>query len=304
MWVGGMLRYAVAALLLVAAGLEVHQLATAPSVTTGILTARWFRIAWVEFELFMGVWLLSGVYSRLSWLGAFSCFVVFSGVTLTKGLAGQDNCGCFGAVEVNPWYTFVLDVSVVGAMAAAWRGANPPGPRAIRRRAVIAALTAVLTLGVTAGLAIGNFRPGTVTAEGELVGESGIVLLEPETWVGGRFPLLGHIDVGEKLSRGRWIVVLFARGCPGCAEALPRYQKLAQGGAFGGVPVALVEIPRAHSSGAPELTRGPGPVWGLLDGRRDWFVTTPVVVLLTEGQVTAAWEGRAPSGEELTRRFR
>ncbi|MCY2925132.1 MAG: hypothetical protein NT031_06775, partial [Planctomycetota bacterium] len=115
---GGVVRCIVAALLLVAAGLEAHQLATEPTAGTGILSARWFRMGWAEFELFLGVWLLTGVYPMLSWLTAWGCFMVFSGVTLAKALDGQDSCGCFGKVEVNPWYTFTLDVAVVLGMLA------------------------------------------------------------------------------------------------------------------------------------------------------------------------------------------
>ncbi|MCY2925131.1 MAG: hypothetical protein NT031_06770, partial [Planctomycetota bacterium] len=178
-----------------------------------------------------------------------------------------------------------------------------PGARTRRRAAV--GLGCALAAGALAALAMGSYQPTTVSADGELVGGSGIVLLEPETWVGGRFPLLGHITVGEKLSHGRWIVVLFARGCPGCAEALPRYQKMAAGSAARGEPaVALVEIPRPHHPDAPEPARQAGPLWGRLDDRKDWFVTTPVVLLLADGVVKAAWEGKAPPWEQLVRGLR
>ena len=50
-----------------------------------------------------------------------------------------------------------------------------------------------------AAAAMASYTPTVLTAEGELIGESKIVVLEPETWVGGRFPLLGHVTVGEKL---------------------------------------------------------------------------------------------------------
>ncbi len=44
-------RVVVAAVLLVAAGLKGHQLATAPVPESGLLTSRWFLIAAVEIEL-------------------------------------------------------------------------------------------------------------------------------------------------------------------------------------------------------------------------------------------------------------
>jgi len=38
-----------------------------------------------------------------------TCFSVFCGVTLYKGLAGATSCGCFGQLSVNPWYTLAAD---------------------------------------------------------------------------------------------------------------------------------------------------------------------------------------------------
>ncbi|MEI7836705.1 MAG: MauE/DoxX family redox-associated membrane protein [Planctomycetota bacterium] len=299
------LRWGLGVLLLTAAGLEAYQLATEPILGKGLLSARWFRIGWVEFEIFLGVWLLCGVYRRSAWLTTLGCFMIFSGVTLTKGLQGQASCGCFGKVEVNPWYTFALDtVAVLGLLLIR---PDIGSPQRIRRPAIGAAvgLVCVLVLGIPAGVAMSSYQPTIITAQGELVGESRIVLLEPETWPGQRFPLLAHIDIGEKLSRGRWVVMLFNRGCSGCAEALPRYRQMAKDwGDRSGVAVALVELPRHGESGKAQPGQDTGPVWGRLDDRQDWFVTTPTVVLLVDGVVKAAWEGTAPKPEELLRRLR
>jgi len=63
-------RLALGLLLLIAAALKGHQLATEPVPETGLLTSRWFLIGVVEFELFFGLWLLSGLYPKWTWRAA------------------------------------------------------------------------------------------------------------------------------------------------------------------------------------------------------------------------------------------
>ena len=53
-------RLVLGALLLVAAALKTHQLATEPVANEDIFTARWFLTGVVELEMFMGVWLIVG----------------------------------------------------------------------------------------------------------------------------------------------------------------------------------------------------------------------------------------------------
>jgi len=113
-------RIVLGLVLLTAAALKGHQLATEPVAGTGLLTSRWFLIGVVEFEFFFGLWLLAGPYPKWTWAAAFCCFALFAGVSLWKGLSGEACCGCFGRVPVNPWYTLILDLAAVGALLC-WR---------------------------------------------------------------------------------------------------------------------------------------------------------------------------------------
>ena len=118
--------------LLLAAGLKAHQLATEPMAERRLLTSRWFRIFWVDAEIALGMWLLSGLARRAAWLVAIACFGVFSVVTLHRALSGEVSCGCFGRVEVSPWYPLVLGVAALTAMALFRPGLGAPaapGPR-------------------------------------------------------------------------------------------------------------------------------------------------------------------------------
>ena len=102
--------------LLTAAGLKGHQLATEPAVGTGLLDSRWFLIGVVEFELLFGLTLLAGIFPKSTWIAALACFACFAGVSAVKAVLGDASCGCFGRVPVNPWHTFGLDLTAIVAL--------------------------------------------------------------------------------------------------------------------------------------------------------------------------------------------
>ena len=120
-------RIGLGLLLLTAAALKGHQLATEPVAETGLLTSRWFLIAVVEFELFFGLWLMAGLWPKWTWRATLLCFGGFACVALYKALSGEASCGCFGKVPVNPWYTLIVDLCTVAALLV-WR------PEVARRR--------------------------------------------------------------------------------------------------------------------------------------------------------------------------
>jgi len=160
------LRVAVASLLLVAAVLKAQQLATEPVADNSLLTYRWALIAQVEFEIALGLWLLSGLYRRLAWAVATTCFVGFCGVTLYKGVTGEASCGCFGRIRVNPWYTLLLDVSVV-ILLLLFRPDLRPARRVWFPRLRFA-LATVLALagGIPMGIAAATYSPSRLTDGG------------------------------------------------------------------------------------------------------------------------------------------
>ena len=99
----GVLRVFLGLVLLTAAGLKVHWLATERFWGTGFLESRPFPAVVVVFEWLLGVWLLADLYPRAAWAaaaGAFSCFAVASA---WMGVRGESSCGCFGQVNISPW---------------------------------------------------------------------------------------------------------------------------------------------------------------------------------------------------------
>ncbi len=298
-------RIVLGLLLLVAAGLKGHELATSPVAGTGLLDSRWFLIGVVEFELFFGLWLLAGIYPRWTWAAALSCFCLFASVSLWKAISGDASCGCFGKVPVDPWYTFTLDALAVAALfrfrlasgrwRVAWDFRSP-------RFRVIGVAAIWLLVGIPAAAAMSAYEPVMLSEDGAILGDGILVILEPEKWTRKRFPLLPHIEdyperlmpgelpLRERLAEGNWIVVLYQRDCPKCLEEMPKYEQLAcRSAADPTAPgVALIEVPAYGEAGS--LKRSPNAVCALgrLSDEKEWLVETPVKLLLQSAFVNPA----------------
>jgi thiol-disulfide isomerase/thioredoxin len=310
-------------LLLTAAVLKAHELLTVPVANKDLWSWRPFLIFQVEFELAMGIWLLSGLFRPLAWLASLLCFSSFCCVTLYKALTGAVSCGCFGVVHVNPWITLlVIDLPAVIALglfrphpafapllsflrSLAFTGIG--GRESIRH--VVAELakpmpslprlaaTAVLglsALGLTTPIPALHV-PATVTVTYEV--------LEPKTWVGKELPILKYIDIGEKLRKGTWLVLLYHHDCPDCQKAIPQYEQMARdlAGNEDFLKIAFVAVP---PYGQGLVSENCPCTLGRLPETKEWFVATPAVALLKDGQVTSAWEAESPLFEIVLQRIR
>lgn len=304
-------------LLLAAAIMKSHELLTVPVANKDIWSWRPFLIFQVEFELVLGIWLLSGVFKRFIWILTLACFCVFCCVTLYKAITGAASCGCFGAVHVNPWITlFVVDLPAVLTLVVfrpmnIWfsircfnkllirivcltirmLGRSSSHLRMVYKRAfgslvsmhtVTLSIALLLTLCVTTPILAFNTPKKTTTS---------YEILEPETWVGEELPILDHIDIGEQLRMGNWLVVLYHYGCPDCTKVARVFKEIARGfnGKEGVMRIALVEVPPYNQGlrGHVSLCR-----YGELDQTKEWFVTTPVILLIQGGQVLRSWDAQ------------
>lgn len=292
------LRWGLGLLLLVAAALKGHQLATEPVPGVDILSYRWSLMFQVEFEIVFGLWLLSGLTPRLTWAAALGCFAFFSGVTLYKGLTGETTCGCFGTVDVNPWYTLILDVTCVLLLLFIRPDlrSKTSAPRATLRFATVMGLA--LLVGVPAGISMGSYRAASLGDDGTILGEDRFVVLEPETWVGKKLPLSTHIDIGSQLAKGDWTVVLYHNDCPYCRKLIPEYRKGSAKLASGvSGRLAFVEIP-PYASDDEDIILKPSDHYklGRLADIREWFVATPTVLGLSGGKVVSVSQAEAAPG--------
>ena len=273
---------------LVAAGLlKGYDLSSRSVAWHGFFFPRGLLIGLVEAELVFGLWLLTGLYPKPTRWIATSCFTVFSAVTLMQALGGETTCGCFGQVSVNPWVTFTFDAAAVFALCR-WGPSStaPPTFRTHPLRTMFFLLSSVL-ISVLAATMVSQTIVSALTDQRNPFSEDDLVILEPDTWAGKRFPLLNFIDVGNVLSSGHWIVVLYHHDCAACQEVIPSYVRWSQRaiGQRDAPRIALVEMP-PYATAGDDLAKDSSPcLVGHLDNQRTWFVRTPVEVVLHDGIV-------------------
>ena len=290
-------------LLLIAAVLKGRQLLTEPVANSDIWSYRPLLILMIEFELALAIWLLSGLFKKAAWLAGLMCFSAFSAVTLYKAVTGAESCGCFGSVHVNPWITlFAIDLPAVTALSIFRpRLSFTPALSFLRKqesiknlikefltplpsapRFAMTAFLAIAILGISAPILAFN-EPAMVTASYEV--------LEPKTWVGKELPILEHIDIAESLTKGTWLVLLYHYDCPDCRASIEKclelfyhlkttYERINGALAFINMP-PYGDIPVGNNSAF---------VLGKLGQNKEWFVTTPTVVLVVSSKVEAVWD--------------
>ncbi|HZV04525.1 MAG TPA: MauE/DoxX family redox-associated membrane protein [Gemmataceae bacterium] len=153
-------------ILLTAAALKTHQFAAGPMTTDVFFTSDRFLIPLVEFELALGLLLLSGAYPKQARLAALAVFAGFCLVSLYQALTGAPSCGCFGNWSIKPWYTLLLDLAVVAVL---WRwdaeaqvnicwGGGARNTHSHYFRAVALGLLFLL-VGIPAAIAMSSARP-------------------------------------------------------------------------------------------------------------------------------------------------
>jgi|GEM_PF-1181731 len=287
---------AVLALVLLAAGsFKTYQLVTWSH--SGILDALGI-IGAVGGDTVLALLLLIAIRSQVALRAAMGMFVLFGLVACWKGLQGAATCGCFGPLSVSPWFTAAFDVSAVIALWLTRPQRQPAAMPPARWRAPAAV---VLLLAATCALALHAARRGILgaAAAGLATGGDGIVILDPQDWIGQRFPLLDHIDAPADLAHGTWLLLLYRTDCPLCHEAIPAYAALSAR-----MPVMLLEMPSDQTAAlfrgteptgaahAAEADVGPhGVPRGRVRPDRLWFLTTPTAILLQDGRVQHVRQG-------------
>jgi hypothetical protein len=275
--------------LLTAAALKTHQLATDPAL--GVLYGdRWLSLGLVQFEVGLAICLVSGIYPTRVRSVALLTFVTFALVSAYLGLTNAASCGCFGQAHVNPWITAGLDL-ILAILLWCWspqRVAHDAHLARKSRRVLVWTLLIWAVAAIPAFVAFTRYRLAEHAVG--VAADDDVVLLEPEKWVGNHFPLQGDIDIGDRLAAGSWLVVLHHHDCSQCQAVLPLYEQLAsdeehQVKAF---RVALIEVPPYAANG---LSRRGVSEYGRLSEGREWFVTTPAEIVLRDGLVVDARTG-------------
>lgn len=288
-WVGGhdALRGLLAAVLVAAAALKAHEVATTSAPETGMLTSRWLLIAVVEAEWCFALWLLARGSLRLKWCIALMCFGAFACVSGYKGFTGEISCGCFGRVPVNPWYTFCLDIATVILLIVFRPRAEVGCAAHAVALPVWLVVSAALLVGVPAAILMASDRVRSASVARQIQRNHSAVVLAPEQWEGKQFPLVELIDVGRHLTHGQWAVVLYHVGCLKCDEMINGFDELSMvtNDARGAVRVAFIEVPEEGQSRAEWPLSSSHCLRGELRDSYDWFVSTPVILAIKDGIV-------------------
>ena len=301
-------HWSAAGVLLFAAFMKWEQLPVIDRMGTGLLYDPRFGAAQVVLESALAIWLLSGLlplWSRRAAIAAFSLFIL---VTSYKALTGEASCGCFGQLQVNPWLTLALDLTILVALACKgldhplrWRHADTEQRPALQQR---------LRVSVPSWLASPHWRLGfamaglalvvsltlwrmpamaALPAPGGITFSSGLAILEPEKWPGQPLPILDYLE-GDKsaLASGVWSVIIYSNDCDHCRQFVP--QAVAQA-TSSGAQYAFVELPPFARPGAELIAVSSGLKLLRLSDKHEWFAQTPILMQMQNGLVTSVKQG-------------
>jgi thiol-disulfide isomerase/thioredoxin len=261
--------------LIVAAVLKIHQLLTEPIISKGFWESWEFFLIQIPLELGLGIWLVCGLFRKAAWMVAVLAFGLFIAVTLQKGLIGAESCGCFGRVKVNPWITLsVIDIPLfLGLVIFRSKGLKflpPPWPSA--RRFFGVAIPTFIAIGVIIPVLIFNKRS-----------------------------MLEYIDIADSLRSNIVIVVFYSTGCDTCHKAIPLYDQMGRdmAGNEDSIRFAFIEVP-PYSSEKDSIVPVDTPcLRGKLDSSKDWYIQTPLIVVVQDGLVVKFWEAETPQLDEI-----
>lgn len=132
----------------------------------------------------------------------------------------------------------------------------------------------------------------TVLAAGMVLHAGSVDDGDPARWVGKALPLISAIDVGDQLGTGNWAVLFYDSGCGSCRGTVRDYEWLAENwGTNNAWRVALIETERDVSPDR-RLASGLSPaLQGQVSSNEAWFVVTPTLVVLSDGQVVSVRQG-------------
>ena len=289
-------EFAIGALLVAAALLKFDALVSGTFPLAVLKTIHAPRFLWhvlVVVEGLAGAALITGLNPPAVGRALSLLFLVFAIVAAVETWSGIQSCGCFGAARIPPWVMVLVDGAAALFLTVSRRVPRRPMPS--RFGAFVVVVSAMSVLGMLVRQRV--VRYGEIAANDAATSSGTAVLLEPETWVGQSFPLAKHIDVGDQISHGEWLVLFVRPGCNQCAAAIPRYVAAVERET---VRLAIVELPGSGAAGGSPPSRSGDVLYGRLEPSRRWLTTTPVAVSLSRGIVVYVAQGSAAAVPDPT----
>ena len=159
-------------------------------------------------------------------------FLLFACVSFYKGVSGASSCGCFGAVEVNPWITFSLDLGILAASALSRAKETFAESRAAARKNILPVLllsgAALVSITLTIASGRGASPTNLLVDARQNIKVGSAVVLDAQYWLGKNCPLLTYCSFGRDLKEGRALVMLSRKDCKECARQLPKIEEVAK----------------------------------------------------------------------------
>ena len=300
-------------MILGAALVKVYTLATVPfleSLQTSPMTLGTLAGA----ELLFSIWMVRGRASTfVKWCAILCLFSVFAVISAVKTLRGDLSCSCFGVLSPSPNHMLAIDIGFVLLLlvsrpsVASERSVGCRGWTARRITCVwigLLMISGAVVWGSRSRLVPGaeestaRTRTGADQASGlDILGRSvclpdgrKAVLLEPERWVGKRLPLLPYIgpsQLQEKLAMcvKPIYVILVRRDCKRCQRLIVRLENTVENRSSKAERLYLETSASTDRTDASLESSWASAPWGHLSSEVDWYVDTPVILVISRARV-------------------
>ncbi len=107
-----------------------------------------------------------------------------------------------------------------------------------------------------------------------------------------------RLAAGDIVLKAVGLLLFYHHDYPDCRRAIPQYEQMARdlAGNEDFLRIALVAIP---PYGRWPVSQNSACSFGQLSTVKEWFVTTPTVLVLRQRIVEVAWEGKAPTNRNV-----
>ena len=112
------IRWLIGLSLVASASLKLYGVGLVTTIQVGWLGQPGVQLLASEWELIIGIWLLSGSWPRAAWLATAVTFLALGAVSGYLTYTGTKSCGCLGVVATSPWWMLIMDVLVLLALLA------------------------------------------------------------------------------------------------------------------------------------------------------------------------------------------
>lgn len=236
-------------------------------------------------EVIFGLWVVLTRRRVIAWGALAICFGGFCTYAVLEALRNSPSCGCLGPLRVPPIYAACLDSALLTCLLV-WAPCRVRSP-GLQRACVVSSLVFTACAVEAARSASHGQDASRVSAGARLK------VLEPDKWIGLRFPLIEHIDIGMSLESREWTVLIYRYDCEGCRREIETLRNGVEG-IKSTRRLALVAMPPYPARADEEKPRAyivHGRLANPSGGR--WVLATPCRLDIVDGVVRGCFSASA-----------